>query len=109
MENQNFTFNQRKNLRIINQNYQPIVELKKEIDRNQLGNKVLGRIVDYSLGGWGLIVITKFPPTVKDVYYLNLGGLNSQSKSELLKIQIKWCKQLNNETFRIGVQSVNSD
>ena len=104
MENYNFNFEQRKNPRIINKNLQQVIELRKEIQGNQLGDKVLGKIVDYSLGGWGLILTTKFPPKITDVYYLNLEQLNSKLK--LLRVQVKWCKQLDNETFKIGVQSI---
>ena len=105
METQNFKFDQRKNPRIINKKIDQTIELRKEIDGNQLGNHIVGKIVDYSLGGWGLILITKFPPKVKDLYQFNPSQLNSQLKS--IRVQVKWCKQLNHKTFRIGVQSVN--
>ena len=104
MKTQNFIFNQRKNHRIINKNPQWLVELVKEIEINQLENIIFGKILDYSLGGWGLIVMTKIPPKVKDIYHLNLGQLSSESR--LFRIQVKWCKKLDDETFRIGVQSI---
>lgn len=105
MKTQNFKFDQRKNPRIINKKIDQAIELRKEIDGNRLGNQIVGKIVDYSLGGWGLILITKFPPKVKDVYQVNPRQLNSHLKS--IRVQVKWCKPLNHETFRIGVQSVN--
>ncbi len=72
--------------------------------RFRLENKMFGKIIDYSLGGWGLILVTKITPKVKDIYQLNLVRLNSQSK--LFRIQIKWYKRLNIESFRIGVQTI---
>ena len=104
MKTQNFIFDQRKNNRIINKNPQGLVELLKEIESHQLENKIFGKIVDYSLGGWGLIVMTKVPPKVKDIYHLNLVQLSSESR--LFRIQVKWGKKLDDETFRIGVQSL---
>ena len=104
METQNFTFDKRKSSRIINRNPQWIIELEKEIESNELADKILGKIIDYSLGGWGLIIMTKIAPKVKEIYHLNLNQSNSES--QLLRIQIKWCEKLDNKTFRIGVQSI---
>lgn len=104
MKTQNFTFDQRQNNRIINKNPQWVVKLLKETEINQLENTILAKILDYSLGGWGLIIMTKIPPKIKDIYQLNLGQFSFESR--LLRIQVKWCKKLDNETFRIGVQSI---
>ena len=82
-----------------------IIEIRKQIDQEQLGESIEAILVDYSLGGCGLIVTNQESPKLEDIYHFDIAKLDPELKSIIA--EVRWYQQLKNNSFRIGFKFID--
>ena len=80
-----------------------LIELNFPTDNSQSTYLLKGLMIDNSLGGCGIIVVTKNLKLVQEnqTCYLKIPEENELS----LKVKIIWNKKLKNHLFRLGIDS----
>ena len=81
-----------------------IIDIRKRIDQEKLGEVIKGIIVDYSLGGCDLIIISNEPPNLNDLYQFDATRLDPKLVS--VTAEVMWYQQIENDTYRMGLKYV---
>ena len=111
LKKKNQIFEQRQEQRNL-KNFTQTIEIRKQINQRDLGKSIEAVIIDYSLRGLGLIIISQETPNLKDIYQFNTGQLNSDLKSgidaelESIIAQVMWTKQIEKNLYRMGLKYI---
>ena len=93
---------QRKNLRIPSGR---IIKVTKEIEGEKFKKIIEATVVDYSLEGCCLIIMTEYYPKLKELYNLDMTRVESQLGFK--KSKVMWYQKLGDNVFRIGLMYID--
>ena len=102
MFNSKVNSEQRKKIRIPSGR---IVKVTKEIEGEKLNKIIEATVVDYSLEGCCLIIMTEYSPKLKELYNLDLTRV--ESKLGVKKAKVMWYQELGDNVFRIGLMYID--
>ncbi len=98
------TLNQRESKRETD-GFGKIVEIRKQVTEEELGQVIEATIIDHSVKGCGLLIASKESPKLQDIYQLSTVKFDPRIISIIAKVV--WSQKLANDIYRIGLEYID--
>ena len=82
-----------------------IIEIRKQISKEQLGELIEATLLDHSRSGCGLLIASRQRPKLQDIYQLNTAKFDPRIIFIIGKIV--WSQKLANDIYRIGIEYID--
>ena len=82
-----------------------IIEIRRQVIKEQLGEVIEAIIIDHSSNGCGLLIVSKQCPKLQDIYQLNTAKFDLRIM--FITAKVVWSRKVDDGTCRLGLEYID--